>query len=120
MITIRMRLSPENPHISCEGQKGYYTMKKAVMKIWNGEGWGSAVIPLLLGILSLVSFFVPYAKYVYKKVNYHITGYEIFAGKTISGGKTVIAPQQILTDTQAHPEVHNNPVSWRIQPSGSS
>ncbi len=46
----------------------------------------------VLGILQVVSIFLPYAAYTYKKKPYTISGLSLITGKTICGGAVVIKP----------------------------
>lgn len=52
---------------------------------------------LILLLLSLSSFLLPYAKYVNKKVTYHLSGLNYYTGATLANGTTVIESQTYFT-----------------------
>ena len=51
---------------------------------------------VVIGLLSIVLFILPFAKYTYRKVNYTITGLELLKGKIIMSGKVALEPSKIL------------------------
>lgn len=51
---------------------------------------------VVLGIISLLCVFLPFASYTYKKVTYVVSGLRFLTGTTILGGTVVIPAQKIL------------------------
>lgn len=50
----------------------------------------------IVGILSIVFFILPFAKYTYRKTVYTISGLELLKGKVIMSGKVVLEPSKVL------------------------
>lgn len=51
---------------------------------------------IALSVVMVVSLFLPYASYTYRKVKYVLSGFEFIMGKTIAGGKVVVQPSVLL------------------------
>lgn len=52
---------------------------------------------LILSVVMLVVYALPFASYTYKKVKYTISGIEFIVGKTVAGGKAVIPTNIMLS-----------------------
>ncbi len=66
------------------------------MKIRISNKNKSILVILLLCILQLISYLLPFLNYTYKKNKYTISGFGCITGKTIAGGNAVITPSYIL------------------------
>lgn len=77
-------------------------MEKAVKQNENNKIY---IALFVLAVISIISFVLPFARYSYNKITYHLSGLDFLFGKKIMGGTTYIAPVKFIWLTAIIPVV---------------